>query len=166
MDLINSLEKLTTARSQSQDSLPFLMKIAGIEIGYKRKAEMVEALLRFYQDEQNLLRYWNDLSPFERDLLEDYVRSSGVSDLSEVQAIYEKHNVAWPPHSYLYRSEFPACLPTASPAKIFFVGRSIPDPLMFWLGRRIPPLPAVYHPVTEAAAQGADQWLVIGNDFA
>ncbi|MDF2714300.1 MAG: hypothetical protein K0R28_1225 [Paenibacillus sp.] len=165
MDLINSLEKLTTARSHSYDSLPALMKIAGIEKG--SKPEMVEALLRFYQDEQNLLRYWNDLSPFERDLLENYVRSSGVADLSEVRAIYEKHSVVWPPQSYLYRSEFPACLPTASPAKIFFVGRSIPDPLMLWLGQRIPPLPAIYHPVTEEeAARGEDQRLAIGNDFA
>lgn len=127
---------------------------------------MVEALRRFYSDEQNLLLYWRRLSGLEKELMEEYIRSSCVLDSEEIGAIYEKHGQKWSYSTgYSWYGEV-ELFEVDSPARVFYLNNRVPEPIFETLQKWVEPIEIKYHPVPEAqVSEAADQILASGIDF-
>lgn len=65
MSLQDRLDSLTT-NSYSSDTLPKLLKIAGIKAASTRKRDIVEALDQFLSNERNIENIWNSLLAVEQ----------------------------------------------------------------------------------------------------
>lgn len=126
------------------ESLPRLGRIAGIRPFPKRKNEMVDALEKFYSNEANIAGILKKLSPFEMELLEERIRSSGPLDKDEILEIVKKHGVKLSPNT----SRFVQLFDEFSPARLLFIeGSSIPEILLSILRKYVKPYFIQYTPV-------------------
>ena len=90
MALKNELEGMTTSGHGMQ--LPQYMKILGVKKASKPKEEMVDALYKYLSVEDNIIKIWNMISNFERELISEYIRSEGELEYKEIMEIMKKYN--------------------------------------------------------------------------
>ena len=127
------------------ESLPRLGRIAGIRPFPTRKMEMVDALDRFYSNEANIVGILGTIRPFERELLEERIRSSGPLDKDEILEIVKKHGIKL---SQLNTSRFVQLFDELSPARLLFIdGSSIPEIFLSMLRKHVEPFALQYTPV-------------------
>lgn len=160
------LTLMKTGMHGGSASLPVVLGLAGIKHVPARKPAMVDALYEFYQDEANLLTAWNRLNGLERDILAEYVWADGQVDKNDIKAVYAKHGQVLQKNFYA-REEIDSYFPAGSPARLFFLNHTIPQPLLDWLEQQIPPLSIQYDPIEEeVVAQQADHILAYGDSFS
>jgi hypothetical protein len=129
----------------STGSLPQLGIIAGIKPFPKRKSLMVDVLVKFYSNEENIVGILRRIKPFERELLEEYIRSSGYIDKSEILEIAKNNRVKI---DISYGMRFVQIFDKLSPAKLLFVGTSeIPAGFISILKKHVKPYVIQYTPI-------------------
>lgn len=127
------------------ESLPRLGRIAGIRPFPTRKMEMVDALDKFYSNEANIVGILGKIRPFERELLEERIRSSGPLDENEILEIVKKHGIKL---SQSNTSRFVQLFDEFSPARLLFIeGASIPEIFLSILRKQVKPFVIQYTPV-------------------
>ncbi|NSW92531.1 MAG: helicase-associated domain-containing protein [Firmicutes bacterium] len=161
MSLKAYLERMGTYGGK--DTLPYFLKLAGIKTSQRKKAEMVSILDKYLSDEQNIIRIWNILNPFEKELVEEYVRAGGRLDSSEIKHILEKHGRERKSYHYGYLVEQ---FDDYSPARLFFVPYSIPAPIFNILKKLVKPLEIRYTALERLPDRDIiDKELVIRESF-
>lgn len=132
-------------------SLPRLGRIAGIRPFPARKADMVDALEKYMTNEANIVGILGKLQPYEKELLEERIRSSGPLDENEVQDILKKNGVKTKVSDY---SRFIELFDEYSPARLLFIeGSHIPEILMSILRKHVKPYVVKYTPVEESSVK-------------
>lgn len=132
-------------------SLPRLGRIAGIRPFPARKADMVDALEKYMANEANIIGILKKLGPYEKELLEERIRSSGPLDENEVEDILKKHGVKTKLSDY---SRFSELFDEYSPARLLFIeGSHIPEILMNILRKHVKPYVVKYTPLEELGAK-------------
>lgn len=160
MPLRGRLEELTTTGRTG--SLPHMLKLAGIKAASAKKADMVSALYSYLSNPQNIINIWHRLTPCEKELMEEYIRSSGKLERSEVKEIFQKHNVKFSDPTY---GGFINYFEESSPARLFFFNSFIPHTFQNILKTFIKPLEIVFTPVSDLNEDDVDEEIVVGEDF-
>lgn len=144
MNAIRDYLNLLPSQGYSE-SLPRLGKIAGIRPFPTRKMEMVDELEKFYSNEANIVGILGKIRPFERELLEERIRSSGPLDKNEILEIAKKHGIKL---SQSNTSRFVQLFDECSPARLLFIERSsIPEIFLSILRKHVKPLVLQYTPI-------------------
>lgn len=91
MSLRTLLESLNVSNFAG-DCLENMARGAKLRPKSKRKADLIEALLVFYSDPENIIAVWKQLKPYERALLEILVRSDNLIDEGDIEEIFEQFN--------------------------------------------------------------------------
>ena len=126
------------------ESLPRLGRIAGIRPFPTRKMEMLDALDKFYSNEANIVGILGKIRPFEKELLEERIRSSGPLEENEILEIVKKHGIKL---SSSHISRFVQFFDEFSPARLLFIeGSSIPEILLSILRKHVKPFVMQYTP--------------------
>jgi len=159
-----SLQDILWTLTTDYNSLPRMLKIAGIKAASTRKADMVAALEKYLKNEQNIIRTWNRLNPLEKELMEECVRSNGKLEYDEIKQVFQKHNVEFP-YTSSYSCRFSDVFDDYSPARLFFINRYIPKSIYNVLKRMVKPLEIKYTPIKKAIDNNIDAELVIGESF-
>jgi hypothetical protein len=134
-------------------SLPKLGRLAGIRPFPKQKAKMVDELVKYYSFPSNIVDVLKRLNPFERELIEERVRSSGPLGEDEIEKIVKKHNIKAPKsdRSYYYghsKESFADYFGENSPARVLFLKKSfIPGDFLTILRKHVTPFEIKYTPV-------------------
>ncbi|RAV12150.1 hypothetical protein [Paenibacillus contaminans] len=163
MDLSVYLENLTTSTFRSYESLPILLKLAGLRHTKMRKAEMIAELNAYLSNEDNIIALWSRLHGLEKELMEEYVRSFQVLESEDINPIFEKYDrkPLWSHYSRHVADLFEQ----HSPARLFFIGRNIPAPLFAILQRMVKPIEIRFSPVQERIEDRTDHRLAPGSGF-
>ncbi|WP_135556896.1 hypothetical protein [Paenibacillus cymbidii] len=166
MSLRPYLEQLTTNRSSYEMTLPQLLRIAGIPKGGKHKDEMVAALEAFYGNEETIVSLWRRLTDFEKDLMETFIRCGQSLDYEDLTQLLARHGKTQERHRSF--SPIPlGLLAPESPARLFFIGLTIPPSLEAIVTKLMPPLEVLLTGVDEGAVRSETDYVqVLGDDFA
>ncbi len=160
MSVINYLEDMRTYGGT--DTLPYFLKLAGIKTSLRKKDEMVSILNKYLSDEQNIAEIWKRLNPYEKELMEEFVRSGGRLDSSEIEQITKKHGRKG--LSY-YTRYFPDLFSDGSKARLFFVPYYVPEFIFNILKKLVKPLEIKYTPIEKIDDKGMDKEIIIGENF-
>jgi len=134
-------------------TLPRLGRIAGIRPFPTRKMDMVDALEKYYSNEANIVGILNKISPYEKELLEERIRSAGPLDEDEIKEIIEKHKVKLPQsrnsffklHDDYSATRFVELFDEYSAARLLFIsGTTIPEILLAILRKHVKPFDIKY----------------------
>lgn len=161
MALSDNLNLLTTSRLG--DSLPNLIKIAGIKSASTRKADMVSALDEYLSNRQNVIRIWNNLGDLEKEIIEEFIRSEGALDRSDVEEIFKKHNREYKRRSY--GDYFVDNLGENCQARLFFIGNTIPAPILSVLKTFVKPVELKYTALEKLKEKDVHALAVIRESF-
>ena len=139
-------EYLNLLPTQGQTgSLPRLGRIAGIRPFPARKMDMVDALEKYYSNEANIVGILSKLSPYEKELLEERIRSSGPLDQDEITNIIKKYKVKLPQSRNSYFMEL---FDEYSAARLLFIsGSAIPEIFLAVLRKHVKPFDINYTPL-------------------
>jgi len=140
----------------------YYLKISGIKASSTRKSDMISALDNYLSNEQNIINIWNGLKPFEKELMEEYIRSRGSLEYDEIREIFQKHDMGYKSGRYGFAELFDE----HSAARLFIMHHSIPVSIVKILTRLVPPVEIKYTVSEEITAEDADQIVVIGESFA
>lgn len=155
------LENMTTS-TYGEDSLPKKLKIAGLRGVSSRKATMVSALDEFLRDERNIRRIWNNMNPYEKEIMEEYIRSERTLDSRDIEIIMEKHGREDDIYSIRYLVD---CFNELSQVRLFFLYRSIPEPIYNVLKGYVKPVEVKFTPVAKLPEKDIYVELIIQESF-
>ncbi len=159
------LENMTTS-AHGDDSLPKRLKLAGVKAASVRKAAMVATLDAFYSNEQNIINTWNRLNSYEKEIMEEYIRSGQCLDSRDVAVIMKKHGRDKERQKYYsYSFGFTNIFNEDSLARLFFFNRSIPSPLLLILQRFVKPIEMKFKTLTKLPYEDIRVELIIRESF-
>lgn len=124
MSLREYLEEMTLQGYGHNDSLQEMIKIAGIKSSSSRKADLVEALDKYLSSEENLLAIWQQLSTYDKEIIEEIIRGEGSIDRSDLERIMKKHDRKKDYYSRYYGMD--SILSEYSKGNLFFMKSSMP----------------------------------------
>ncbi|MBM7867407.1 hypothetical protein GTO89_11525 [Heliobacterium gestii] len=161
---MKSILQTLTTQGYDSDSLPKLLRLAGVKASSTRKADMINALDNFYSREENLIALWNRLNAFEKELLEECVRS-GRLDSDDLYELCQKHNR--PQKDSFFRPyRISDVLDDMSPARPFIIRNSVPAPLVSFIKKRFKPIQYQYQGLdTLPEDVDIDEEVVIRENF-
>jgi hypothetical protein len=143
--------------------LPILLKLAGLRHTKMRKAEMVAELNAYLSNEDNIIALWSRLHGLDKELMEEYVRSSQVMETEEIKHIFKKYDKQ--PSWNFYSQYFVELLEESSPARLFFIGLKIPSPIFAVLHKLVKPIDIRFTLVKEQFEDEVDYILSLGSGF-
>jgi hypothetical protein len=158
MSLREELHKMVT--QGFDNSLSELLKISGIKPVSKRKDDMVNALYDVLSKEENIYYIWEALPKYDREVLEEFIRSEGHPDFKELNALGEKYKVKTNSYGYLSDRNY---IPKDSKINLFFINRKIPKEISDVLKKYIKPIEIKYTPVE--LDEEFDNMVCIGESF-
>ncbi|HOJ11240.1 MAG TPA: helicase-associated domain-containing protein [Clostridiales bacterium] len=144
------------------NSLSKLIKIAGLKGVSTRKAAMVSALDTFLSDIWNIQQTWKALNKYEKEILEEYIRSGRTLDSGDMKAIMEKYGKGV---KFFSATKLVDCFSENSPAKLFFLPTHMPEQIYNILKDLVKPLEIRFNPVTEISKENVSYELFIGEQF-
>lgn len=162
--LIDALQSLTTYLE-----LPDMLKIAGVKPATTKKADMVDALNRYLDNRQNIINIWQRLSPFEKEMLEEYIRANGKLDTYQIKDICLKHKVKYT-NSY-YNNGLCTHFEEYSRARLYFIKGTMPYEIFETLKTLVKPVEFTFAPRAildpeKIDKEKYDAIITIGETFA
>ena len=77
----------------TKDELIKKMRAAGLKHTGFDKTIVVDILDRFLQDEQNIERRWNELSPFEKEYIDEFLKYDATPEYKKLESMYQKYGL-------------------------------------------------------------------------
>ncbi len=160
MSLREHLEIMTV--QGYHNSLYNLVKIARLKTVSSRKEDLIRALDSYLSNENNIISIFNGLPPYEKELLEDFIRGEGKIDPEDIEEIREKYKLPW--RDYYRLGDV---LAQKSPARLFFLGRGMPRPIFNVLAKLVRPLKLKFKIVKDSILEKDKdlQIFTIGKSF-
>ncbi|MEN8906631.1 MAG: helicase-associated domain-containing protein [Clostridiales bacterium] len=73
------------------DDLRKKLRPLGINVNKLKKKELVDECYKYISSKSNIKNVWDDLSKYEKEIVETYIRMNGNIDHDEIDEIKEKH---------------------------------------------------------------------------
>ncbi len=171
LEIRDYLEELKTGGGYNSETLPHLLKIAGVKAASARKADMVDALDRYLGNPANIEQIWSGLTPLERGLVEEHILSEGHLDSSDIEEIFARHGAKPEPVTgWFNRRKFSDYFAPDSKARLLFMGGRMPSVFRDTLAKKIKPPEPTYQTVADPEQNEYDDRVdglaIIGDDFA
>ncbi|NRY63790.1 helicase-associated domain-containing protein [Clostridium beijerinckii] len=84
-------EMIETMTTYGSLELPDYLKIAGIKMTSRRKADMVNALYDYLSNKENIINIWRCTIPKEKELISEFIRAGGTLEYREIKEIVSKY---------------------------------------------------------------------------
>ncbi|MCT4542607.1 MAG: helicase-associated domain-containing protein [Vallitalea sp.] len=140
-------ELLYDLRTESHGmQLPQLVRISGVKTASKRKADMVDALYKYLNVEENILNIWKSINSFERTLISEYVRSERGIDSEDIDEIMKKYNKK-KQSSYRTGRGVASYFSEKSKANLFFINGNMASEIYNILKKQLKPIQVEFKPV-------------------
>jgi superfamily II helicase len=69
------------------------MKIAGLRYTGLLKSDLVDTLEEFLLNKNNIHKIWKELTPFEREYIEEFLRYDELPSYEKVEYLHEKYGI-------------------------------------------------------------------------
>lgn len=69
------------------------MKIAGLRYTGLLKSDLVDTLEEFLLNENNIHKIWKELTPFEREYIDEFLRYDELPSYEKVEYLHEKYGI-------------------------------------------------------------------------
>lgn len=86
-------EMIETMTTYGSLELPDYLKIAGIKMTSRRKADMVKALYDYLSNKENIINIWKCTIPKEKELISEFIRAGGTLEYREIKEIVSKYEI-------------------------------------------------------------------------
>ena len=159
-------ELLTSLPAQEgKNSLAHLLSVSGLKLTSYKKSMVVYALNQYLSDKHNIVEIWEKITPYEKEIIAEYLRSNGKPHDYDVREICEKHKRTFKKN---FEKDFTELFNARSKARLFFINRSIHHSIKNVLNKFVKPMERVFTPVEESEleiAEFGEIIVAIGESF-
>lgn len=141
----------------TKDELIKKMKIAGLKYTGLLKPDLVDILEEFLLNENNIDNIWKEITPFEREYLEEFLRYDDLPTYEKIKYLHEKY-----PEE---KNEFKKPWERESKIRLLFQRETMPFQIKELLERHLAPLEIDYDALDQIPQNKKKFFNIIGESF-
>lgn len=134
------------------------MKIAGLRYTGLLKSDLVDTLEEFLLNENNIHKIWKELTPFEREYIEEFLRYDELPSYEKVEYLHEKYGIK--------KERFKKPWEIESKIKLIFQLEAVPYQIKKILEKYLPPMGINYNALEQVPQDEKNFFNIIGESFS
>lgn len=142
----------------TKDELIKNMKVAGLKYTGLLKSDLVGILEEFLMNENNIDKIWEEITPFEREYIEEFLRYDEVPTYEKVKYLHEKYGVDKEKYKKPWERE--------SKIRLLFQRDAVPYQIKKLLEKHLTPMEINYDALEQVPQDEKKFFNIIGESFS